>query len=53
MVLMPGVSDSEIYQDNGKYYMTYISHWKNGIHFFEITELIWNKDGSISLKPFK
>ena len=53
MVLMPGVSASEIYQDSGKYYMSYISHQKNGLHFFEITELIWNKDGSISLKPMK
>ena len=51
MVLMPGVSASEIYQDKGKYYMSYISHLKNGLHFFEITELIWNMDGRISLKP--
>lgn len=53
MVLMPGVSASEIYQDEGRYYMSYISHQKNGLHFFEITELIWNKDGSISIKPIK
>ncbi|MGC9354357.1 MAG: hypothetical protein ACP5D9_10990, partial [Mariniphaga sp.] len=49
MVLMPGVSASEVYEDNGKHYMSYISHQKNGLHFLEITELFWNKDGSISL----
>jgi beta-xylosidase len=48
MVLMTGVSASEIYQDNGKWYMSYISHQKNGLHFFEICGLQWNKDGSIS-----
>jgi predicted GH43/DUF377 family glycosyl hydrolase len=50
MVLMGGISASEIYEDNGKWYMSYISHQKNGLHFFEIKELSWNKDGSISIK---
>ncbi|MFA5814533.1 MAG: family 43 glycosylhydrolase [Bacteroidales bacterium] len=49
MVLMAGVSASEIYQDDGKWYMSYISHQKNGLHFFEIKELQWNRDGSISI----
>jgi hypothetical protein len=50
MVLMKGVSASEIYQDGSKWYMSYISHQKNGLHFFEISELQWNKDGSVALK---
>jgi predicted GH43/DUF377 family glycosyl hydrolase len=49
MVLISGVSASEIYEDNGKWYLSYISHQKNGLHFFEITDLLWNKDGSISV----
>jgi len=50
MVLMGGISASEIYEDNGKWYMSYISHQKNGLHFFEIKELLWGKDGSVSVK---
>ena len=49
MVLMGGISASEIYEDNGKWYMSCISHQKNGLHFFEIKELIWGKDGSVQL----
>lgn len=49
MVLMSGVSASEIYQDKGKWYMSYISHQKNGLHFFEISGLNWNIDGSVSV----
>jgi predicted GH43/DUF377 family glycosyl hydrolase len=50
MVLMKGISASEIYEDNGRWYMSYISHQKNGLHFFEIRELSWDKDGGISVK---
>ena len=50
MVLMGSISASEIYEDNGKWYMSYISHQKNGLHFFEIKELIWGKDGGVSIK---
>lgn len=42
-------SASEIYQDNDKWYLSYISHQKNGLHFFEICELQWNKGGRISI----
>jgi hypothetical protein len=50
MVLMGSISASEIYGDNGKWYMSYISHQKNGLHFFEIKELVWGKDGGVSIK---
>jgi len=50
MVLMSGISASEIYEDNGKWYMSYISHQKNGLHFFEIRELVWGKNGEVTLK---
>jgi hypothetical protein len=50
MVLMSAISASEIYEDNGKWYMSYISHQKNGLHFFEIKELVWDKDGGVSVK---
>jgi len=51
MVLMSGVSASEIYQDNGKWYISYITHRRDGLHFFGIAGLQWNKDGSISIIP--
>ncbi len=41
MVLKSGVSASEILHDGDKWYMTYISHQKTGLHFFEIAELKW------------
>ncbi len=50
MVLMSGISASEIYEYNGKWYMSYISHQKNGLHFFEIRELTWGKDGEVTVK---
>ena len=50
MVLMGGISASEIYEDNGRWYMSYISHQKNGLHFFEIKELLWGRDGGVSVK---
>lgn len=50
MILMSGISASEIYEDNGKWYMSYISHQKNGLHFFEIKELVWGKNGEVTLK---
>jgi predicted GH43/DUF377 family glycosyl hydrolase len=53
MVLMGGVSASEIYPDGNKLYMSYISHQKNGLHFFEIRKLQWNRDGSLGVKNEK
>ncbi len=46
--IISGVSASEIIQEDGKWYITYISHMNNALHFFEIKELIWNEDGSVS-----
>jgi hypothetical protein len=45
MVLMSGVSASEIYRDGNTWYMSYISHDKNGLHFFGIKELVWSEGG--------
>ena len=47
--IIEGVSASEIIQENGKWYITFISHMANGLHFFEIRELIWNADGTVSV----
>ena len=48
--IMEGVSATEIIQENGHWYITYISHMNNGLHFFEIKELVWNSDGSIAVQ---
>ncbi|MGD8777368.1 MAG: family 43 glycosylhydrolase [Ignavibacteria bacterium] len=45
--VISGVSASEILQKDGKWYISVISHMKNGLHFLEIRDLTWNKDGSI------
>lgn len=50
MSVLPGVSASEILESKGKWYITLISHIKNGLHFFEIRKLIWNADGTVSVK---
>jgi hypothetical protein len=52
MSVIPEVSASEILETKGKWYITLISHIKNGLHFFEIRDLIWNVDGTVSVKPF-
>ena len=51
MSVLPGVSASEILESKGKWYISLISHIKNGLHFFEIRKLIWNADGTVSVKP--
>lgn len=48
MTMIGGVSASEIYHDNDKWHISYISHQKNCLHFFEIRPLQWDKDG----RPF-
>ena len=48
--IIEGVSASEIFEENGKWYITYISHMANALHFFEIREVIWNDDGSVSVQ---
>jgi predicted GH43/DUF377 family glycosyl hydrolase len=46
--ILQGVSATEIFQEKGRWYITLISHMNNGLHFFEIKELIWNADGTVS-----
>jgi len=48
--IMEGVSATEIIQEDGKWYISYISHMNNGLHFFEIKELLWNSDGSVQVQ---
>jgi predicted GH43/DUF377 family glycosyl hydrolase len=48
--ILEGVSATEIFEENGKWYITLISHMKNGLHFLEIRELVWNEDGTVSTK---
>lgn len=48
--IISGVSATEIIEENGRWYITLISHMKNGLHFFEIRELIWNEDGSVTVQ---
>ena len=48
--ILQGVSATEIFADNGKWYITLISHMKNGLHFFEIRELLWEKDGGVRVE---
>lgn len=48
--IMTGVSATEIFQDKGKWYISLISHMPNGLHFFEIRELLWNADGTVSVR---
>ena len=51
MTVFGGGNASEIYEDNGKWHMSYISHHtgKNFLHFFEICELRWEDDGRPSV----
>ncbi len=51
MTIMSGVSATEILQVGKQWKMSLISHQKNGLHFIEFRNLIWNKDGSINVKP--
>jgi predicted GH43/DUF377 family glycosyl hydrolase len=53
MRIISGVSASEIYRTSGKWYISFISHMKNGLHFFEIRKLIWNNDGTISTQKIE
>ena len=47
--ILEGVSASEIFEKDNKWYITFISHMNNGLHFFEVRELIWHKDGTVSV----
>lgn len=44
-IIIPGVSASEVYFDDGKWYITLISHQPNQLHFLEIRDLQWGEDG--------
>ena len=48
--ILEGVSATEIFEENGKWYITLISHMNYGLHFLEIRELVWNEDGTVSTK---
>lgn len=52
MTVFGGGNASEIYEDNGKWHLSYISHHtgKNFLHFFEICELQWEVDGRPSVE---
>lgn len=45
MTLMGGVSASEIYCTGDQWHLSYISHQKNCLHFFEICRLRWDNEG--------
>lgn len=50
MSLIPGSSASEIYHAHGKWYISFISHMRDDLHFLEIRRLIWNKGGTLSVR---
>ena len=43
--LMGRTGASEIYQDDGKWYYSYITHLKNSFYLFDIHPLQWGADG--------
>lgn len=45
MMLMGGVSASEVYRTGDQWRLSYISHQKNCLHFFEICRLRWDSEG--------
>lgn len=52
--LLPGVSASEFLQDDdGRWYMTAITHEPNHFHFIELFRLYWpdSEDGSFRVEP--
>jgi beta-xylosidase len=48
--IMEGVSATEIFEQNGKWYITFISHMPYGLHFLEIRELVWKEDGTVETR---
>ena len=42
-------AEQKILEENGRWYISPISHMPNGLHFFEIRELIWNSDETVSV----
>lgn len=51
MSIMSGVSATEILKVGKQWQISLISHQKNGLHFLEFRNLIWDKDGTINVKP--
>ena len=47
--ILKGVSATEIITENGKWYITLISHMNNGLHFFETREMVWEDDGGVKV----
>lgn len=50
--IIPGVSASEIFREDGRWYISYISHMPDCLHFLEIKELVWSADGRVSVADF-
>lgn len=48
--IMEGVSATEIFEHEGKWFITLISHMPYGLHFLEIRELVWKEDGSVETR---
>ena len=48
--IMEGVSATEIFEKDGRWYITFISHMNHALHCFDIRELIWEDDGTVSVK---
>lgn len=51
MSILSGVSATELLKVGSQWQISLISHLKNGLHFLEFRQLIWNKDGSLDVKP--
>lgn len=49
-VVVPGVTASEIYESDGRWYITCISHLENQFHFLEVKELLWLEDGGFAVR---
>jgi beta-xylosidase len=48
--ILEGVSATEIFEHNGRWYITLISHMPYGLHFLEIRELVWKEDGTVETR---
>ena len=53
MTVIKSVSASEIFKSGDNWYISFISHMKNSLHFFEIRRLVWNSNGSIFTEKLK
>ena len=49
--VIPNTSCSEVFEFNGKWYISVVDHLGGGMHFLGFHELTWNPDGSVSASP--